>query len=325
MRGRPKKVRKDEASDAIRLGQVLAWRWANQSSNEKELAELRQEQRHLIEAGADVNQHLGGRGGELTPLMWAAQRNDEESVKELIKAGALVDKALLDGTTALMVAAASGSVEAIKALAKEGASQRAQGYLGRSAMSEAAMAGELGSIQALWELGASLSRLPNEEDSPIGSALRRNHFKAARWMLERGADWETNEGDALIQMIRQAADQSEADWIELIQRRGALEPEKLEELAKAIGKAALQEEGKPILAIKMGLEWGRKSWGERAPELIAAMALGAAGSAGHAASMAEPPGRKWLRESVRSSLERRLLEEQPNAALGAAAKRKAAL
>ena len=67
----------------------------------------------LIKAGADVNM---ARINGYTALMFAAQKDHVEVVATLIKANADVNMARSDGVTALMIAAQNGHVKVVDKL-----------------------------------------------------------------------------------------------------------------------------------------------------------------------------------------------------------------
>jgi Domain of unknown function (DUF6438)/Ankyrin repeats (3 copies) len=92
----------------------------------KEIFEL------LIAAGADPN----GQPIEnlYAPLLNAANLREPDSIAVLLKAGARVDAASADGTTALMVAARSGVPASVKLLLAAGANPAKKNELGWTAM-----------------------------------------------------------------------------------------------------------------------------------------------------------------------------------------------
>jgi ankyrin repeat protein len=144
--------------------------------------------RVLIEGGADVrartavrprrvNTERGGFNGATatdiekggySPLLFAAQQGDLESIELLIAAGADVDEKAPEGTSALVVAAHSGHGAAARLLLDKGADPAAAGA-GYTALHAAILHGDVDLVQALLARGVS----PN---APLVKAtpLRRN-------------------------------------------------------------------------------------------------------------------------------------------------------
>ncbi len=73
----------------------------------------------LVAAGANVRATT--RLGAISPLFMACTNGNAAMIDVLVKAGADVNSAKANGTTALMLAASSGSVEAVETLIKSGA------------------------------------------------------------------------------------------------------------------------------------------------------------------------------------------------------------
>lgn len=115
---------------------------------------------------ADLN-YTVTRGGS-TPLLFAARSGDVESAKLLLAAGADVNDALPDGTSALTLAAHSGH-EALGTLLVEKGADRNATAVGYTPLHAAVLRGQLGLVQALLVRGAN----PN---APItaGTPIRRS-------------------------------------------------------------------------------------------------------------------------------------------------------
>jgi ankyrin repeat protein len=73
----------------------------------------------LVAVGANVRATT--RLGAISPLFMACTNGNAAMIEVLVKAGADVNSAKANGTTALMLAASSGSVEAVETLIKSGA------------------------------------------------------------------------------------------------------------------------------------------------------------------------------------------------------------
>ena len=130
----------------------------------------------LIEAGADINaqslsyaqtvvgeqtQRFGReelnytvhRGGG-TPLLFAARSGDTGSARLLLAAGANVNDALPDGTSALVLAAHSGHGDTAELLLEKGANPNAAGS-GYTALHAAVLRSDLNLVKALLARGAN--------------------------------------------------------------------------------------------------------------------------------------------------------------------------
>ena len=79
--------------------------------------------------------------GGFTPLLFAAQQGDAESVRILLGAGADVNEATPEGSTALIRAAANGHVAAVKLLLEKGADASAADDNGMTALHYAVVKG----------------------------------------------------------------------------------------------------------------------------------------------------------------------------------------
>lgn len=146
----------------------------------------------LVAAGADVN--AAGEGG-LTPLMIAAQRNAEGTVKLLLGAGARVNARDGAGKTALTHAAShSSGPEVIKALAAAGADANAADESGETPLM-AATGNNEEALRVLLESGAKTS--VNARDRHGRTALLHAAYKGpavVRALVAAGAD--VNAADA---------------------------------------------------------------------------------------------------------------------------------
>lgn len=146
----------------------------------------------LVAAGADVN--AAGEGG-LTPLMLAAQRNAEGTIKLLLEAGARVNARDKAGKTALSYAASyPAGPESVKALVAAGADVNAADESGETPLMAATSNNEE-TLRVLLESGAKAS--VNAKDRGGVTALMRAAFKGpgvVRALIAAGAD--VNSADA---------------------------------------------------------------------------------------------------------------------------------
>jgi len=109
---------------------------------------------YLVRAGANIN---AINNSTLTPLMWAAHKDDKAMVNQLILTGADVNATNNAGRTALMYAAA-GDREAITAqLIQVGANVNAVGNDGYTPLKYAAREGFVNMIDQLTQAGANVN------------------------------------------------------------------------------------------------------------------------------------------------------------------------
>ncbi|MBI4471774.1 MAG: ankyrin repeat domain-containing protein, partial [Acidobacteria bacterium] len=112
--------------------------------------------RLLIQAGANVK--AATRLGDYTPLFLAAKNGNAAMIELLVTTGSEVDTPNKAGTTALMLAAASGRADAVKVLLDNGANINATDTVnGQTALMFAAAVNASPTIKLLAERGADLN------------------------------------------------------------------------------------------------------------------------------------------------------------------------
>lgn len=168
----------------------------------------------LVEAGADPTIQL--LSGE-TIVMTAAQAGNGAVVRALLEAGGDPNVAVTREQTALMWAAGRGHAEVISALIKSGADLNARSEIrehyvksekeqdshpaykywtelgGNTALMFAARSGDLRSVQLLVDAGADVNQLSAFGTSPMIMAIHGGSADALEYLIENGADIESNE------------------------------------------------------------------------------------------------------------------------------------
>lgn len=168
----------------------------------------------LVEAGADPTIQL--LSGE-TIVMTAAQAGNGAVVRALLEAGGDPNVAVTREQTALMWAAGRGHAEVISALIKSGADLNARSEIrehyvksekeqdshpaykywtelgGNTALMFAARSGDLRSVQLLVDAGADVNQLSAFGTSPMIMAIHGGNADALEYLIENGADIESNE------------------------------------------------------------------------------------------------------------------------------------
>jgi ankyrin repeat protein len=123
-----------------------------------------------------------------TTLHWAVQRDDADTVAQLLRRGAKSNAANRYGVTPLMLAAENGNPRIAIALLQAGADANGQLPSGETVLMTAARTGSEDVVKALLQHGAD----PNIAERTQGEtalmwAVAENHPRAARALIEGGA------------------------------------------------------------------------------------------------------------------------------------------
>jgi ankyrin len=143
--------------------------------------------RSLLRQKADVNApQVDG----TTALHWAVRLDDVDMADLLIRAGAKVNSTNRDGATPLQLAALNGSAAMIEKLVKAGADPNAPlSSSGDTALMFAARTGTTDAIKVLLETGANVNAKESwGGTTPLMSAVAERHPAAVKMLIERGAD-----------------------------------------------------------------------------------------------------------------------------------------
>jgi ankyrin repeat protein len=142
--------------------------------------------KRLVEAGADVN---AARWDGTTALMIASNSGNAEAVKLLLERGAQVNAAeSRKGQTALMWAASEGHSEVVQLLIKHGADVKVVSKTGYTALTFAAVKNDAQSVSRLIAAGADPNtKLPDGSSALIAAAAFRS-TEAAIALVEGGAE-----------------------------------------------------------------------------------------------------------------------------------------
>jgi uncharacterized protein len=143
--------------------------------------------RALLKQGADVN---APQGDGMTALHWAAHKDHQEMVQTLLYGGAKPGASLrINGMTPLFFAGQNGNPNTVDMLLKAGADANAALKNGATALMYAARAGNAAAINRLLEAGAN----PNVRETGRGEtalmfAAASNRADAVKTLLAHGAD-----------------------------------------------------------------------------------------------------------------------------------------
>jgi cytohesin len=141
----------------------------------------------LIAAGADVNLADNLHSRE-TPLHRAAYHGHAQVTQQLLAAGANPNATSADGTP-LHYAAAHGHTDTLAALLAAGADVNAPDFLKRTPLHQAAANGQLDAAQALLAAGADVSLADESWGwTPLCDAAHYGQVEIVRLLLDAGAD-----------------------------------------------------------------------------------------------------------------------------------------
>lgn len=142
--------------------------------------------RLLLDAGANVDGHP--EHPRVTPLLLAATRYDDESVKTLLEAGADPNARDWINGTALINSVIGYRIESVRRLLEYGADVNARADHGGRPLYLAARYGDLETTSILLDYGADID-LPATSDEPaLHVAALRNELETVRLLLRRGAN-----------------------------------------------------------------------------------------------------------------------------------------
>ena len=142
--------------------------------------------RALVQQRVDVNT---SQADGMTPLHWAAQRNDVETADLLIRAGATATIATRHGVTPLALACANGSAGMIERLLKAGADPNSASAEGETALMTAARTGEVDALKVLVAHGADVNAVEGwKKQTALMWAAGEGHAAAIQMLVEAGAN-----------------------------------------------------------------------------------------------------------------------------------------
>jgi ankyrin repeat protein len=145
--------------------------------------------KELIAAGADINKGRTDNG--TNPLYLASKRGNLEIVKLLIATGADINKARTDvGETPLFIACEFGHLGIVQALIAAGADiNKARTDNGNTPLFIACENGHLEIVKVLIAAGADVNKVkPNTGMTPLEKSAMNKHYEIVVYLVENGAD-----------------------------------------------------------------------------------------------------------------------------------------
>lgn len=123
----------------------------------------------------------------------AARNGDLTAMRELLAAGAPVNEAENDGSTALLWATYQSDPDMVAALLEAGADANTANRLGLTPLLQAARTGDAAVLRLLLENGADPNAAITAGETPLMAAARAGNLEAVSLLLERGSDPDASE------------------------------------------------------------------------------------------------------------------------------------
>lgn len=145
----------------------------------------------LLEAGADPNvqskMKILIKEEGMTPLLWAAEYGDAQTLELMIGKGGDVNKTSLAGDSSLIYASRNGWMDIVELLLENGASLNYKNpFTENTALVEAVLAGHSHIMQYLVDKGADVAYRDQYGNTLIMLAASRAHLVEVMYLLERG-------------------------------------------------------------------------------------------------------------------------------------------
>jgi ankyrin repeat protein len=142
----------------------------------------------LLKGGADLN---AAQVDGMTALHWAIWRDDRETSRRLVQAGADVNVANRYEVRPMSLACANGDAELVELLLKAGAGANTALPGGETALMTAARTGKLGAVRALLAHKADVNAKECKGQTAIMWAAAEGHADVVQALIEAGADFRT--------------------------------------------------------------------------------------------------------------------------------------
>jgi uncharacterized protein len=171
----------------------------------------------LLKQGADVNvAQVDG----MTALHWAVYHDDLPTATLLLKAGANAKAANRYAVTALALACTNGNTEIVELLLKSGADPNTTLRGGETALMTAARTGRAGPVQALLARGARVDTKDRKGQTALMWAAAEGHADVVTLLLKAGADFRTALPSGFTPLLF-AAREGKVDVVRALLKAGA--------------------------------------------------------------------------------------------------------
>ncbi|KAJ9442734.1 hypothetical protein DIPPA_24758 [Diplonema papillatum] len=151
--------------------------------------------KRLLSAGAGVN---AAANDGTTALFAACKGREADIVKDLLSAGADVNRASKYGKTALFAACKRGEVGIVKDLLAAGAEVNAADIFGSTALLAACERGEAGIVKDLLAAGAEVNAADRNGNTALLVACERGEVGIVKDLLAAGAEVNAADGTAKL-------------------------------------------------------------------------------------------------------------------------------
>lgn len=208
---------------ATLLAICLGWTVFAQGGAESRVADAversdRAATRALIKQHADVN---AAQADGMTPLHWAAYRDDVDIAKALIGASANANATNRYGVTPLVLACQNGNTAMVELLLDHGADPNTTLRGGETPLMTAARTGKPGPVRALLSRGARVDARERRGQTALMWAAAEGHAEVLELLLRAGADLQIVLPDSGFNAFFFAAREGRSEVIRVLMKAGA--------------------------------------------------------------------------------------------------------
>ena len=160
----------------------------------------------MLSKGLDINSRAQTLG--ITPAMVSIRFGKLEALKYLLEKG--------DGTTPLMVAAAMGQERAVNLLLSKGADPHLKNLMGKNLLHVAAQGGNTSIVKKALSYDIDIDSKDEGSATPLIIAVKGNHVKVVKFLLQRGADMSLTYGPDKMNVLHIASQEGSVAVIEML-------------------------------------------------------------------------------------------------------------
>jgi ankyrin repeat protein len=204
--------------------------------------------RTLLKQHADVK---AAQADGMTPLHWAAYRDDLESAKALIEAKADVKATNHYGVTPLSLACQNGSAPMVELLLERGADPNTTLRGGETVLMTAARTGKPGPVSALLKHGADVNAKERRGQTALMWAAAEGQAEVVRLLIQAGANLEATLADSGFNAFFFAVRDGRAETVQAFLKAG-VDVNSTMEPRRVTGKSARKGTSALPLAVENG-------------------------------------------------------------------------